>query len=210
MSPAGADLDRLLDLVAVPAGLANLFDPYRERRDGIDRADAPSVRCRNLRRYLDAVAAAPVAEVWMAEAPGSLGGACSGVPLVPEACFNRFAALTGVELERATTGPVPTTRTAEAVWAHIERLGSVPLLWNTVLHHPHLPGKPLTNRTPNRAEINAFASIRATVLELVPRARIIALGRVAHRALGPTATYVRHPAQGGRTLFDRQMAGEVG
>ena len=199
----GPAIEQLVDLCAAPTGLPDLFNPYRDRRPDIDLPDAPRIRRRNLARYLSAVTTRPVTDIWMAEAPGARSGACSGVPLVPESCFDRFAAVTGVALERATTGSAPATFTADAVWGHIGPTHP-PVLWNTVLHHPHPPGRPHANRTPRALEVRHFEPIRTALQVLAPGALVVAIGRIAHRALTDSA-YVRHPAQGGRTAFDEQL-----
>ncbi len=67
------------------------------------------------------------------------------------------------------------------------------LLWNVVPTHP---GTPTTNRLPTRAEVDAGA---AFVEPLAAGRTVIAVGRVAERALG--APYVRHPSRGGARDF---------
>lgn len=198
-------VERLLADVFASRGSADLFNPYADSRPGVDLVDAARIRRQNLTAVLGFMCAEPIEEIWIAEAPGHNGGARSGVPLIAESRFDHFAALTGVVLERATTGPAMGTPTGNAVWEHLDRRARLPLLWNTVLHHPHRPDDPATNRTPTAREITAFASTRALLAELAPRARVIAIGRVAQRSWEGPVAYVRHPAQGGRRAFDSQL-----
>lgn len=198
-------IDRLLADVFESRAAADLFNPYTDNRPGIDLPDAARIRRDNLSAVLRVMCAEPIEEIWIAEAPGHNGGARSGVPLIPESCFDRFADRTGTRLRRATVGPPAVTLTGEAVWTHLDRRPRLPLLWNTVLHHPHQPLDPSTNRTPTTRDIEAFASSRTLLREVAPDARVIAIGRVAERSWDGPASYVRHPAQGGRRLFDVQL-----
>src|SRR5439155_711088 len=63
------------------------------------------------------------------------------------------------------------------------------LLWNVVPTHP---GTATSNRAPTRAEV---AAGRVFADELAKWRRVLAVGRIAHAALG--GTYVRHPSHGG-------------
>lgn len=198
-------VERLLADVFESRESGDLFNPYADRRPGIDLADAARIRRENLATVLRIMCVEPIEEIWIGEAPGHNGGARSGVPLIPESCFDRFADRTGAVLERATPGSAAATLTGEAVWRHLDRRRRLPLLWNSVLHHPHRPNASSTNRTPTVRETAAFASTRALLSELAPDARVIAIGRVAERSWGGPVTYVRHPAQGGRAVFDTQL-----
>ena len=75
------------------------------------------------------------------------------------------------------------------------------ILWNTVPTHPHRPGEPLSNRRPTSAEVAAGAEFAQRLIALVRPATVVAVGRIAESVLGPAATYVRHPANGGATAF---------
>jgi len=74
------------------------------------------------------------------------------------------------------------------------------ILWNTVPTHPHLPGKPLSNRRPTREEIAAGRHFVERLIDIVHPRVLIGVGRIACAAL-PAAQYVRHPAQSGATAF---------
>ena len=120
--------------------------------------------------------------------------------LVGEAAGYRGARITGVPFtsERQLSGSGRAEATATIVRRVLHELGleeSV-LCWNLVPTHPHLPGLPDTNRAPTRDEI---ASGRAFLDLLAAGRRVIAVGRLAERALG--APYVRHPARGGAAAF---------
>jgi uracil-DNA glycosylase len=140
-----------------------------------------SVRRARLRVYLERRRAASL--LLVGEAPGYRGALVSGVPFTSE---------------RQLSGNPPGESTATIVHRALDELGlaDVVLLWNVVPTHPHLPGRPETNRPPTADEIEAGLPF---VRELARGRAVLAVGRVAHRALG--APYVRHPSHGGATAF---------
>jgi uracil-DNA glycosylase len=165
------------------ARIGTTFNFYR---DG-DRAGLCRAR---LAAYLDERSDAPI--VLVAEAPGYRGTRVSGVPLTSE---------------RQLSGTGPAEATATIVHGVLAELGVADdvLLWNVVPTHPHRPGDPRSNRPPTRDEV--AAGIRF-VEPLARGRRVVAVGRLAHAALG--GSYVRHPSHGGAREFacglDRVLA----
>ena len=140
-----------------------------------------------LERYLDERAGAPI--LLVAEAPGYRGTRVSGIPLTSE---------------RQLTGDGPAEATATIVHRVLAELGLSDdvLLWNVVPTHP---GDARSNRAPTRGEVEAgLPFVRA----LARGRRVVAVGRVAQRALG--GTYVRHPSHGGAAAFRAALSAEVG
>jgi uracil-DNA glycosylase len=120
--------------------------------------------------------------------------------LVGEAAGYRGARVSGLPFtsERQLSGAGPAEVTATIVQRTLTELelGDDVLLWNVVPTHPHLPGKPGSNRQPTRAEVRAAMPF----LEQLARGRRpIAVGRLAHSVLG--GPYVRHPSHGGSAAF---------
>ena len=164
---------RLVDDLAA-ATIGATFNFYR------DGAGA-DLRCERLRGYLEEREEAPL--LLVAEAAGYRGSRVSGVPLTSER-------------QLSGTGPAEATATiVHAVLAELE-VEEETLLWNVVPTHPHLPGRPHTNRRPTRGEVEAS---RRYLELLVPRRRVVPVGRIAHALLG--GTYVRHPSHGGADGF---------
>jgi uracil-DNA glycosylase len=146
-------------------------------RDG----EGADERCARLAAYLHARRSAR----WLlvGEAAGWRGARVSGLPFTSE---------------RQLTGNGPAEATATIVHRVLRELGVEEdvLLWNVVPTHPHLPGEPRSNRPPTRAEVEAAAPYLA---ELARGRRVVAVGRVAERALGAPA--IRHPSHGGARAF---------
>jgi uracil-DNA glycosylase len=114
------------------------------------------------------------------EAPGYRGARVSGVPFTSE---------------RQLTGAGPAEATATLVHRVLAELGLTEhvLLWNVVPTHP---GTETSNRVPTAAEVLGGLPFAR---ELARGRRVVAIGRVAARALD--APYVRHPSHGGLAEF---------
>ncbi|HXV96310.1 MAG TPA: uracil-DNA glycosylase [Gaiellaceae bacterium] len=124
----------------------------------------------------------------------------AGLLLVGEAAGYRGARVSGIPFtsERQLTGRPPGEASATIVHRVLAELGLSEdvLLWNAVPTHPHLPGRPGTNRRPTAAEVEAGLPF---LRQLVGGRRVLAVGRVAESVLG--GGYVRHPGRGGARAF---------
>ena len=169
-----------LELVAALAAarIGSTFNFYREG-DGAER------RRGRLHDYLAARADARL--LLVGEAAGYRGARVSGVPMTSE---------------RQLAGSGPAEATATIVHRVLAELGieDDTLLWNVVPTHPHVAGRPATNRCPTRGEVEASLPFLAT---LARGRRVVAVGRLAEAVLGGPA--IRHPAHGGAGEFRRGL-----
>ncbi len=135
-------------------------------------------RRQRLEAYLKARVDAPMLVV--GEAAGYRGARASGIPFTSE---------------RQLTGHGPAEATATIVHGVLAELGleEQVLLWNVVPTHP---GSPSANRPPTRDEVAAGLRF---VEPLAALRRVVAVGRIAERALGCPS--VRHPSHGGAKAF---------
>lgn len=117
--------------------------------------------------------------------------------LVGEAAGYRGARVSGIPFtsERQLTGRGPAEATATIVHRVLAEVGceAKVLLWNVVPTHP---GTETANRRPSRDEIVGGLPF---LFALARGRRAIAVGRVAHSAIG--GRYVRHPSHGGAQCF---------
>ena len=196
------------------ARLPSVFNPWRDTCPLHDRQDAAARRRDNLERVLGAAVDARVETIWIARDLGYRGGRRTGVPLTDEVHLGSAAALMGgIELERATEGPVVAERTAAIIWRVLDRIGEPVMLWNVFPFHPHEADSQLSNRCHTRAEREAtWPLLQALVTMLRPR-QIMAIGRDAQLALTqldiPTEG-VRHPSYGGQREFMEGMYAHYG
>ncbi|MSQ28068.1 MAG: hypothetical protein EXR51_08025 [Dehalococcoidia bacterium] len=190
-----------------------LFNQYRDEDSEFDLPGAAPMRRDNLRSYLASFETPPMMLV-VSEAPGYRGGRFSGIPLVSERML--VAGPTDGINGRPTSLGRPYAEATATIFRRVSAAMALsPFIWNTVPFHPHHLGQPLTNRTPTRSEISAFAPLLGEVIGMVQPRLVVALGRQAEHALALLKVEcrpVRHPANGGATAFEigmRQAAAEL-
>lgn len=185
--------------------LPAVFNPYRDVCPHHDRADAAAVRRRNLRRCLEAALDEHVDTIWVARDLGYRGGRRTGVALTDEVHLSSAAAMMGgIDLERATCGPVVAERTAAVVWRVLSQVRQPAFLWNVFPLHPHDAKDPLTNRCHTRGERDTTWPLFLALIAMIRPKRIMAIGRDAGLALSSLdlpVHVVRHPSYGGQAEF---------
>lgn len=190
-------------------GLEGVFNPYRNRCEVHDLADAPAVRRRNLRNYLSAIEQLGVDTIWMGRDLGYRGGRRTGLALTDERRLDAVAlSYPGAAANKATRGPVVAERTAAEIWAILERLERRPLLWNVFPFHPHEAADALTNRKFTARELAAVSELNDALFKWLKIRRIICIGQDAAtyaKAFGVSVECVRHPSYGGVSDFRRGM-----
>ncbi len=184
-----------------------LFNPWLEcSPDEPLPATAPASRRERLRHHL---LCPDPAVILIGEAPGYQGARYSGLAFTSErlllnGAIPRVPSLLG---ERISTRPRPWSEPSAAiVWKGLYEVGLAhrALLWNSVPWHPMLGNQPHTNRTPTEEERVLGLEYLQRFLELFPGVMVAAVGKVAERSiqeLGVDALLLRHPANGGATLF---------
>jgi hypothetical protein len=193
-------LERLVaDLALAQTGL--LVNPYSCHDPEFDRPDGAARRRANLLGYLQARRSPAL--LLVGEAAGYRGCRFSGIAFTSE----------------RSLAPERWTSTCEKGWiepsativhGELGQLGleSRVLLWNAVPFHPAKDGQLLSNRTPSAPERRAGEEWLARLVALTQPGLVVAIGRKATRSLkalnlGDLA--VRHPANGGATLFREQL-----
>jgi uracil-DNA glycosylase len=182
------------------------FNQFRDTGPD-DVPDAPAIRLANLRHYLEGRREADVIAV--GEAAGYQGMRWSGIAFTSEFDLLRW----GDPYRRSSRRPRPWKEpSGTIVHGVLEELGAERrvILWNTVPTHPHLPGKPLSNRRPTRAEITQGLVYARRLIEIMQPRLLLGVGRISTEALDERALYVRHPAQSGATAFRLGMRAALG
>lgn len=191
------------DLAAI--ALPSVFNPYSDLCPLHDKADAPRVRKRNLVRCLESAIAVRADTMWIARDLGYRGGRRTGIPLTDEAHLADASVLyCGVNLGKATRGPLVAERTAAVIWALLARIKQPVVLWNIFPFHPHEDNDPLSNRCHSRAERETTWPLLLALIEMIQPRHIIAIGRDAGMALEGIdlpVTTIRHPSYGGQAEF---------
>lgn len=166
-----------------------------------------AIRRHNLRLYLQEIGTPRV--LLVGEAPSYRGGRLTGIPFTSESIMMKIlGAARGYR--KATPGPMLSTEaSATIVWATIQRLEPLPLLWNAFPFHPFRSGNPFSNRVPTNAELLIGAPFLELLLRLFAIERVVAIGNLAERSLtrlGIAHDKVRHPSQGGKAKFVEGIA----
>lgn len=194
-------------LANVKAGEAQ-FDPWKMASDDDEQSDPAAERRARLRQHL---MAEQVEFIAIGEAVGFQGARVTGMAFTSEALL-LDGAIPRVRVSgRLSTRERPWSEpSARIVWELLYRNGmaETTLLWNCSPLHPHLPGNPLSNRTPRSGEVEAGLPLVECLVRNHPKARVLAIGKtsaalldrmqIAHVAL-------RHPAYGGRPELERQL-----
>jgi hypothetical protein len=167
-------------------------------------------RRRNLETYLQEMLHVGPKVLLVGEAPGFRGMRITGVP------FTNRTILEGPANPLGLFGPgkgyafpagseaIAAEPTATVMWKVLAELEFLPLLWSAYPFHTHVPGRPLSNRTPTLTETAVGVPFWRALLEMFDIQTVVAVGNVAHRSLqrnGLMVPKIRHPAHGGRAGF---------
>jgi uracil-DNA glycosylase len=171
-------------------------------------------RRRNLEIYLQEMLDHRPKVLLVGEAPGFRGTRITGVPFTnrtmfegPANSFGLFGLGKGYVLP-AEAGGVAAEPTATVMWDVLAELEFLPVLWSACPWHTHVPGMPLSNRTPTASEAALGTPFWQALIGMFPIETVVAVGNVAHRSLqrsGMSAPKIRHPAHGGRSGFKRGL-----
>jgi hypothetical protein len=171
-------------------------------------------RRRNLGIYLQEMLDRSPKVLLVGEAPGFRGMRITGVPFTnrtmfegPANSFGLFGPEKGYVLPPEAAG-VAAEPTATVMWEVLAELEFLPVLWSACPWHTHVPGRPLSNRTPTASEAALGTPFWQMLTEMFPIETVVAVGNVAHRSLqrtGLDVPKIRHPAHGGRSGFKRGL-----
>jgi uracil-DNA glycosylase len=180
------------------AARPGVFNPYTQSDPRFDMPDAASIRLANLAHYLAAHAGARIALI--GEAAGYAGCRFTGIPFTCEAQLREW---NDPRFRASSLHGDYDERSARCVRRAVGARDDV-IFWNVFPWHPHQPRRPLSNRQPLGAELQAGVVVLRLFLSWKQPDHIIAIGRIAERVLrrlNVAAAYVRHPSHGGQPAF---------
>jgi hypothetical protein len=161
------------------ASFENVFNPYSDRCEQYDTEDAPEKRRRALLALLTAAGEVDLDSLWLGRDLGYRGGRRTGLALTDDVHVADHAARWGVDIERATSGPMMAERTAAVIWKVIAQISNPIFLWNVFPFHPYKPDQPLTNRPHNSKERKAGEELLSELICMLKPRRLIAIGNDA-------------------------------
>lgn len=206
-----------------------VFNPWGQVDPFYDLPDADQIRRSNLIRYFSARMES-ARYILVAEAAGFRGAKFSGMAMTSERALMNDPPLDTCSpffdgdkkrSSNAKAEGIPVIGmiepTASIVWKNMLRLldGRDWINWNTFAWHPYkdsgagLHSDRMTNRTPTDKEVAVGEEVLKAFLTLFPDRQLICVGNISEATLGRLgypAKKVRHPANGGATLFAEQVA----
>lgn len=188
----------------------NVFNPWRDT-DPLDctqtAISAPAARQFRLIDHFNCNARF----LLIGEAPGYQGCKFSGIPFTNEKLLLDGAVPRVTWNTRITTRRLPWSEPAATImWRtlHALQIADCTVMANAFSFHPYRPGNVYSNRAPTNTELVAGRHVLSAILEHFNGARVIAVGKVAERALTLLSVRheaVRHPSMGGAFQFATGM-----
>jgi hypothetical protein len=165
-------LGQFFHLLAEGGGL-EVFNPWTQSdalNDGT--LNSPGARCDRLRAHLQIDAA----RILIGEAAGYQGCHVSGIPFTSERIIMAgMIPRVSCDGQRLSLRARPWSEpSATTVWRvlHTLDIAHDTILWNAYPWHPHMPGKPHSNRTPARDERASGLPVLDSLLRAFPQATL--------------------------------------
>lgn len=193
----------------LPSGVEGLYNPWADSCAEDLEWNTASAKLARLEAHLDCEAK----YILCGEAQGYQGARYSGVAFTSESQL-----IEGVipritsEQRRLTKRRIPFREpSATIVWRKLYLLGIAEktINWNSVQLHPHRPGVSNSNRTPSKEEILLGKESILMLRDYYPEAIMICVGKKSEwlfKEVGIKSETIRHPANGGATLFEIELA----
>lgn len=171
----------------------------------------------NLTIYLERMLTLNPTILLVGEAPGHKGCAKTGIPFTDEAhmmTLREHRVLGGRYGYRCSKQQSMLERenSATIIWNVLDRIETIPLMWNIFPFHPHETSELNSNRRPSAEETETGLKFLMQLLSIFSSVdRIYAVGRVAEKRLNKATDrhgmslkniygieYIRHPSHGGK------------
>lgn len=193
----------------LPSGINGLFNPYRDQCPHDMASSGPKAKLKRLAGHLNC----DPEFIVCGEAIGYAGGRYSGIAFTSERLLGEgVIPRLPVSASRLTDRRLPFSEpSATIVWKTLFQLGIAErtILWNAVQLHPYKQNTSWSNRTPTPEEVALGEPALRLLIEAFPHAKIVAVGKKSDGLLREMGIVpigaVRHPANGGATLFASGM-----
>ena len=188
----------------------NSFNPYSDLCAVHDHDDAPDRRSALLYKILDAAVESEVDSLWVGRDLGYRGGRRTGLAFTDDERLPVHAERWNIAAERSTVGEAVSERTATIIWNILDQISTRIFLWNVFPLHPHIVGRPFTNRPHNSHERTTGRQLLVQLIDLLKPRRLVPIGKDATSVAGDICGNlelcpVRHPSYGGEKEFSTQM-----
>lgn len=186
------------------------FNPYSDRCEVHDYADAPRRRCDALLAILQAAAGSEIDSLWIGRDLGYRGGRRTGLALTDDVHLLAHAERWSTAIKKPTKGDAVAERTAAVIWNVLNQIDAAVFLWNVFPLHPHEPDDPFTNRAHNARERQAGEELLFQLIILLRPRRLVPIGNdaasTAYRlCANQSISQIRHPSYGGQKEFLKQV-----
>ena len=198
-------IDQFISKLSSFSSLTNVLNPYSEDNEFHEIAK------HNLRIYLERMLVNKPSSIFIGEAPGYNGCRLSGVPFTSERILFGDKVKNQIidkdfGYKVRSTDKLQTEQSATLMWEAFEKYQYYPLLWNAFPFHPHVSGKPQSNRTPTRAEQENGRTFILDLMDIYNIKEVYSVGNTAEESLnklGIQNKKIHHPANGGKHDFIR-------
>jgi uracil-DNA glycosylase len=198
----------------LPNGSDGLFNPWTDICPDDLASNGSEVKLERLAEHLDCNAQF----ILCGEAVGFAGGRHSGLAFTSERLLlEGLIPRVTIPTQRLSIRKLPFSEpSATIVWKVLHQLGisEHTILWNSLQLHPYKKGNIRSNRTPTRSEVLLGSPALSVLIDAFPQAKIVAVGRKAEELLQimgiKSAASIRHPANGGATVFAKGLSNLVG
>lgn len=186
--------------------IEKLTDYYIDSATVENMYSADSNQLNNLKLYLEKMFLLKPEYLIVGEAPGYKGCRWSGVPFTSERNLkeNNFFGLENGFKIRNPNKP-ESESSATIVWNCLDKLETLPLIWNSFPFHPHNKDNQNSNRAPTGEELKQGKIILEELIGIfeIKKNHIIPIGQNAAKILKEyeIPRIIRHPSHGGKDDF---------
>lgn len=183
----------------------NLFNQYNQINLNYDGDNADLIRQHNLIQYIEQLSK-PIKIMFIGIAPGYNGCRFSGVPFTSERILlgmKKSNFFLHQNYSQSSKEHPYTEVSATKIWTSFSRY--IPqnelkhiFMWNIVPFHPYKQNKPLTNRDPEKQELEQYEKITLDIIDILQPEKICCFGNIPQDRLINSynnITYAKHPSR---------------